>query len=144
MHSFGYLAILYFCISLVRAVVIGNPYERNTQLTSRQTQQHRQQRSSCQPFSSTFSQFDVSRSFFTPFVGVSPPDTYRATGDGLEMFLKRPEGAITRKGHVNSVVGEGATLNSTFTMLCVCNLVLEYSGLMCPQIRKGNLWGKGT
>ncbi|KAF8310079.1 glycoside hydrolase, partial [Clavulina sp. PMI_390] len=36
---------------------------------------------------------------------------------GLDMYLERSSGTITRKGRVNSVVASGATVNSTFLTL---------------------------
>lgn len=74
------------------------------------------QESGCKPFSSTFSQSEVSPDSYTPFVAVSPQGTYQATGDGLKLFLTKPEATITKQGHVNSAVGQGATVNSTFLL----------------------------
>lgn len=72
----------------------------------------------CQPFHTTFSSSDaVSRSTGTPFIADSPEGSYAVTGQGLELYLDRPQGKITRKGGVNNVVADGATVNSTFTFL---------------------------
>lgn len=79
---------------------------------------HLARQSSCQPFQTTFSTQDVSRSGSSaPFVGVSPEGSYVVTEQGLELYLDRPEGPIHTKDGVNDKVGEGATVNSTFTIL---------------------------
>lgn len=71
----------------------------------------------CQPFSTTFPSSSVSSEpGSAPFVGISPQDSYEATGNGLHMYLKKPQGTITRSGDTNNVLGEGATVNSTFLM----------------------------
>ena len=68
----------------------------------------------CQPYDSTFSPGDVSAtSNSAPFIAVSPPGTYDVTNDGLQMFLQKPEGKITKQGNTNNVQGTGATINST-------------------------------
>ncbi|THH09733.1 hypothetical protein EW145_g1812 [Phellinidium pouzarii] len=84
-------------------------------LASGQIQQRHAQ-THCQAFSSNFLPDDVSREPYTPFIVISPPETCEAN-DGLQMYLRKPEGAVTRQGHVNSAIGEGATINSTFTIL---------------------------
>ncbi|KAI0334623.1 concanavalin A-like lectin/glucanase [Cubamyces sp. BRFM 1775] len=55
--------------------------------------------------------------FHTSFVAISPPGSYELASDGLELFLDRPRGQIATKGNVNNKVAEGATINSTFTIL---------------------------
>lgn len=79
-------------------------------------------RGGCQPMTSTFPPSDVSDNGLTtllgaPFVSTGAPGSYSTDGNGLQMFLKKPEGPITQDGHTNSVVGTGATINSTFTLL---------------------------
>lgn len=74
------------------------------------------QQSGCTPFSSTFSSSDVSSDFYTPFIAISPEGSYEATGDGLVLHLTKPDGTITTEGHVNSALGQGATVNSTFLL----------------------------
>ena len=79
-------------------------------------------RNGCQPFTSTFPPSDVSGNGLTallgaPFVSIGAPGSYSTDGDGLQLFLKKPEGPITQDGHTNSVVGTGATISSTFTVL---------------------------
>lgn len=67
----------------------------------------------CQPFSTNFkSPSDVS----SGFVGISPANSYETSDWGLHMFMRKPDG-VQRNGNVNNVVAEGATLNSTFTLL---------------------------
>ncbi|KAI0060249.1 concanavalin A-like lectin/glucanase [Artomyces pyxidatus] len=74
----------------------------------------------CAPFSTTFSPGSVSprsSDASTPFVAVSPEGSYRADGDGLQLYLQRPPGRVTTAGGVNDKVADGATINSTFVML---------------------------
>ena len=79
----------------------------------------------CKPFSSTFPQSDFSSggllslsSSSAPFVALSPDGSYQATGNGLELYLEKPQGTVTKtdNGHTNSVTGTGATVNSTFLL----------------------------
>lgn len=72
--------------------------------------------STCTPFQTTFSPSDVSQSLNTPFVAVSKRTSYEVTGDGLELFLDKPSGAIQTKNGVNSKIAEGSTINSTFVI----------------------------
>ena len=78
--------------------------------------------SSCTPFHTTFSdaseiiahkQSSVASS---PFVAISEEGTYALGKDGLEMYLNRPDCKVTRNGSVNDIEGDGATINSTFTL----------------------------
>lgn len=84
---------------------------------------HIKRSSSCQSFSSTFSVSSVSSRSSSddapasPFVAISPEGSYRAGNDGLELFLQKPDGHITTRGGVNDKVANGATINSTFTLL---------------------------
>ncbi|PCH44069.1 glycoside hydrolase family 16 protein [Wolfiporia cocos MD-104 SS10] len=71
----------------------------------------------CQPFQSNFASIDVSNTPVTPFQAISPPDSYSVTANGLELFLTRPKGRITTKDGVNNKIAQGATVNSTFTLL---------------------------
>jgi len=75
-------------------------------------------RAACQQFSTSFSSAsDVSR---TPgqsaFLAISPESTYEVTNDGLRLDLQKPNGQIVRQNVTNSVVGQGATVNSTFML----------------------------
>ncbi|KAJ8454800.1 hypothetical protein ONZ51_g12818 [Trametes cubensis] len=72
--------------------------------------------SQCTPFSIALSSSDTA-AFDTSFVAISPSGSYGLVQDGLELFLDRPRGQITTKGNVNNKVAEGATINSTFTLL---------------------------
>ena len=51
------------------------------------------------------------------FVGITSERSYKMGPNGLELILEKPPGKITRKDGVNSRVAEGATVNSTFTLL---------------------------
>ncbi|KAI0046721.1 glycoside hydrolase family 16 protein [Auriscalpium vulgare] len=85
----------------------------------------------CMPLHTNFSPGSVaSRSSApgsSPFIAVSPEGSYSTTDGGLKLFLQRPSGKITTDGGVNDKVAEGATINSTFTML-YGKLTVEVSG----------------
>ena len=73
----------------------------------------------CHSIHTDFTSSSVARSSAgptAPFVALSPPDSYRNTDQGLELYLRRPEGTVTRKGHTNDKIAEGATINSTFVV----------------------------
>lgn len=76
--------------------------------------------SKCVPFSSSLNPSDVSGKDFSgnsPFVIVSPPGSAESSENGLELFLDKPSGTIQHKDNTNSKVAEGATVNSTFTIM---------------------------
>lgn len=83
------------------------------------TGNQRRTQSECQPFHSTFKSYEVTRNPYTntPFRAVSPEGSYSVGDGGLELYLERPNKAVKTKGGVNDVVAEGATINSTFTIL---------------------------
>lgn len=72
------------------------------------------------PFKSTFGSGSVgskgSRSS-EPFVAVSPDGSWALGEEGLELYMERPKGDVKTEGGINDVVADGATVNSTFTML---------------------------
>ena len=79
----------------------------------------------CQPFYTTFLPGSVSQlSGVSPFVSVGPSSSYETSGHGLQMFLTKPRGNIVRQGHINNIVADGATINSTFLMQYVVWIVL--------------------
>ncbi|KZT43070.1 concanavalin A-like lectin/glucanase [Sistotremastrum suecicum HHB10207 ss-3] len=70
----------------------------------------------CRPSKTTF----TSSTTLGPaeaFVALSPSDTYELTDNGLELHLQRPEGTVTTSKGVNDKLGDGATVNSTFSFL---------------------------
>ena len=76
----------------------------------------------CTPFHTTFTAGSVSSSSgsdgYTPFVSVTPRDSYQLLdGGGLGLILRRPEGVIKTVKGINDRVGDGATVNSTFEFL---------------------------
>ncbi|EJD07470.1 concanavalin A-like lectin/glucanase [Fomitiporia mediterranea MF3/22] len=121
MRSFQLLSSFCSFASLARATVIGNSHANGLVSPSDSEQAlSTREHSDCRPFSLTFSQNDFlapTPYSDAPFVGVSHPGTYETTNDGLQLYLKKPQGHITKHGNVNSEVGEGATVNSTFTIL---------------------------
>jgi hypothetical protein len=71
----------------------------------------------CQTFHTDFPPSSVSGySTDAPFVALSPPGSYQTGGDGLELYLQRPDGTVTRNGRTNDKTGDGATVNSTFAI----------------------------
>ncbi|KAI0351873.1 concanavalin A-like lectin/glucanase [Trametes cingulata] len=70
----------------------------------------------CEPFNVTLS-VSQGAAFSRLFVPTSPPDSYELDLEGLKLFLDRPNGNIHTKGRVNDKVSEGATINSTITLL---------------------------
>ncbi|KAL1942970.1 hypothetical protein VTO73DRAFT_4641 [Trametes versicolor] len=85
-------------------------------LESHRNLQSRGPSSQCEPLSISFESApsaDVDRSF----VAISPPGSYELGSGGLQLFLDRPHGSVTTKGNVNDKLAEGATINSTFTLL---------------------------
>ena len=91
-------------------------------------------RQHCTPIKADFRSASGS-SLPSSFNAVSVSDSFGLTMDGLELYLKRPKGEIKQTGRVNSELAEGATINSTFTYLCVspifcflfCILIVYFS-----------------
>lgn len=88
----------------------------------------RPRRSQCEPFSINFSGFQSSE-FTRYFVPISPAGSYELGSDGLDLYLDRPHGKINTKGNVNDKVAEGATINSTATLLFVIPAYLVNNGV---------------
>jgi hypothetical protein len=60
---------------------------------------------------------DFADNMSAPFVAISSPDSYEVEDGYLKLFLQKPPGVVTTAGRVNNKLGNGATLNSTFTLL---------------------------
>ncbi|KAH9829986.1 concanavalin A-like lectin/glucanase [Rhodofomes roseus] len=73
--------------------------------------------SQCEPFESSFAPGDVSGNTDTSFLALTPSGSYSTSDHKLQLYLERPQGKITTKNGVNDKLGEGATVNSTFTFL---------------------------
>ncbi|TFY78449.1 hypothetical protein EWM64_g5563 [Hericium alpestre] len=74
----------------------------------------------CTPFNSTFPKGSVDfrqTSTGAPFIAISPNGSWDVGSNGLELFMSKPEGPVTTSDGVNSQLGNGATVNSTFTFL---------------------------
>lgn len=69
----------------------------------------------CQPFHSSFPPSSVS-SGNSPFVAVSPQGSYGITENGLELYLRKPQGPVKTHDGVNDKIADGATINSTFAL----------------------------
>ncbi|KAJ7091321.1 glycoside hydrolase family 16 protein [Mycena belliarum] len=68
----------------------------------------------CQPLQARFS--DAPSSFNSYFTPISPEGSYSVTDAGLEMYLFKPDGRVTKSAGANDRLGNGATINSTFTL----------------------------
>ncbi|KAI0342971.1 concanavalin A-like lectin/glucanase [Trametopsis cervina] len=91
----------------------------NTAGASIYEQQARRSSSQCEPFRSTFKTSDASQTLrkSDSFVAVSPEGSYNLGPGGLDLYLEKPDKPVHTKNGVNNIVAEGATINSTFTML---------------------------
>ncbi|KAJ7890582.1 concanavalin A-like lectin/glucanase [Mycena olivaceomarginata] len=68
----------------------------------------------CEEYHVTFDGSELaSRSFDSHFIPISPAKSYALTNNGLEIYLHKPEGHVTT---LNGKLGDGATINSTFTL----------------------------
>ncbi|OSD00131.1 glycoside hydrolase family 16 protein [Trametes coccinea BRFM310] len=88
--------------------------------------------SDCVPLSITLDSSHAT-DFYRSFVPVSPAGSYQLASDGLQLFLDRPQGKIVTKQNVNDKVAEGATLNSTFTLL-YGTVTFTFSGPATPGV----------
>ncbi|KAJ7449671.1 concanavalin A-like lectin/glucanase domain-containing protein [Mycena latifolia] len=70
----------------------------------------------CQPLNMMFSDKSASPSFNSRFTPISPERSYALTDKGLEMYLYKPNGPVTASAGVNDKLGDGATINSSFTL----------------------------
>ncbi|KAI0915250.1 hypothetical protein AcW1_007081 [Taiwanofungus camphoratus] len=95
--------------------------------------QARRSVSQCQPFQCTFDPADVSTELNTPFTAISPQESYNFAQDGLQLILERPNGTITTKDGINDRLGDGATINSTFTVL-YGKVTFTVSGPLVPGV----------
>lgn len=109
--------------SLVRAASLLSGRASNGGGTSHQLDNRQQP--GCTPMTSTFPPSDFASggllslsSSPAPFVATSPEGSYEATGDGLVLYLEKPQGTVTKTdgGKTNSITGNGATVNSTFLL----------------------------
>ena len=83
--------------------------------------------SDCQPRTIDFTSLEVLGS---DFVAVTSEHTYALTGDGLELYLLRPEQPVKTSNGINDVLGEGATVNSTFNFLYALDILGEWNRLI--------------
>ncbi|KAF8577710.1 glycoside hydrolase family 16 protein [Ramaria rubella] len=73
----------------------------------------------CTPFSTNFPSGSVSLASqhnSAQFISITPPNSF-SVDNGLFIYLRRPAGETVTEGGVNNQLGEGATINSTFTLL---------------------------
>ncbi|EKM50284.1 glycoside hydrolase family 16 protein [Phanerochaete carnosa HHB-10118-sp] len=73
--------------------------------------------SSCRTFQSSFASSDISQYGDAPFRIVSPESSVSTSSEGLQLYLEKPKGTVHTNDGTNNIVAEGATVNSTFTML---------------------------
>lgn len=77
-------------------------------------------RRNCQALNTSFdSPSIISRDGSSAFEAISPEGSYKISDSGLELYLRRPQGKITTQDGINNIVADGATINSTFTLLSV-------------------------
>ncbi|KAI8974592.1 concanavalin A-like lectin/glucanase [Trametes punicea] len=117
-------ALVRFCLilsglaSIVASGASGIGTSRTRASSRLELRQHwsRTKASRCTPFSVSL---DSSKAadFHRSFTAISPPGSYELDSDGLHLFLDRPHGQVVTHGNVNDKVAEGATINSTFSLL---------------------------
>ena len=89
-------------------------------------------RRNCQALNTSFdSSSIISRDGSSAFQAISPEGSYEISDSGLELYLRRPQGKITTQDGINNIVGDGATINSTFTLLSVPLSWIESAWLLC-------------
>ncbi|EED80677.1 hypothetical protein POSPLDRAFT_95351 [Postia placenta Mad-698-R] len=108
----GILARFSLCLLLAFDLMSNTKAHSHFQRSSLTTRSDSQ----CQPFQSNLGPSSVSSDGSKDFVAISPSGSYSTSGSGLELYLKKPKGAITTKDGVNDKIGDGATINSTFTL----------------------------
>ncbi|KAJ6581445.1 glycoside hydrolase [Mycena capillaripes] len=95
------------------------------------TSSYASEHSTCRPLDITFDE-SSSPSFDSHFVPISPADSYSLTSNGLELYLYKPNGHVTTSAGVNDKMGNGATINSTFTL---------YTGKVTVQVASPTVAG---
>jgi hypothetical protein len=70
--------------------------------------------SDCRPFHYDFT---TATSLGSSFVPATTDSKFDVNSNGLELFLTRPAGPVKTSGGINDILGQGATINSTFTLL---------------------------
>lgn len=101
--------------------------------------------SSCQPFHATFNSdspvIPSHRQEYSgsTFVATSEEGSYKLGNGGLELYLVHPDCEVTRKDKVNDIVGDGATINSTFTLKYAISLSLGYGSIQSALEGMGKL-----
>ena len=114
------MKLLIRTLGLLLVIFLGAPLVQNVHAATISTNQNpRRSGSQCEPFHSNFEHSDISSNHFasTPFVAISNNDSYSVSQNGLELYLEKPNRPVKTKDGVNDVVAEGATVNSTFTVL---------------------------
>lgn len=104
--------LLYVAHALLLLLILGTANSVDAALVKT-----RRPSSSCRSFQSSFTSSDVSRYGDAPFRVVSPENSVSTGSEGLQLYLEKPRGTVHTKDGVNDIVAEGATVNSTFTML---------------------------
>lgn len=81
----------------------------------------------CTPFHTTFADGSVARRgshSSESFVSLSPDGSYEVGSGGLQLFMQKPRGKVTKSGGVNDKLADGATVNSTFLISYVTAVFL--------------------
>ena len=106
-----YLAILVHLLSVLDQVALA--------VSIHKAPAQAELRRNCQTLSINFASSVPAVGSSAPFAAISPKGSYEVSESGLELYLRRPQGRITTQDGVNNVVADGATINSTFTLLSV-------------------------
>ncbi|KAJ8482587.1 hypothetical protein ONZ45_g14899 [Pleurotus djamor] len=78
---------------------------------------HHARNAGCQPMRTTFSSAsDISEGGNTPFIMKTDSDSYALTSEGLELYLRKPDGPVTATKGVNDKLGLNSAVNSTFEL----------------------------
>ncbi|KAF8892059.1 glycoside hydrolase family 16 protein [Infundibulicybe gibba] len=117
MLFFFHIALI---ISLIRAAHISPPRVSDT----------------CRPIHTTFPPSSIPDNPHdqADFIAISPYGSYQAGGNGLELYLHRPNGPIKTMNGTNDKLGAGATMNSTFTLLRVPQYAIITFEILAPTI----------
>lgn len=70
--------------------------------------------SHCQPYHYDFT---ASTSLGSSFVSATADSKFDVNSNGLELFLTRPNQPVKSSKGINNILGQGSTINSTFTFL---------------------------
>ncbi len=86
-------------------------------------------RDTCQAYHATCDGSEsAAETFNSHCIPISPDNSYALTDKGLEIYLHKPDGRVQSSNGVNDRLGNGATINSTFTLECVMRHFISETG----------------